>query len=116
MRDFLVGIAILHRRHMPAGKSDDRGMAEVRILHRRRKIGGPNRLGHADARTSSDARVAIRHVTHGLFRMTQDTSDAKVFHFRQCAAQYGVHEKNMIHAIRLEQLREISCPGNFFCH
>ena len=76
MRDFLVGVAVLHEWRLAPGHGDDRGAREVGILQARSQIGRADGLREADSGPSGDAGIAVGHVGDGLFAVPQDALHA----------------------------------------
>ena len=116
VRDFLVGITVLKRRHVPSRDRDHRRVAEVRILHARSEIRRAHRLRHADAGAPRHARETVRHVRHPFLRVSENALDAGVLHLGKCAPQDRVHEEYVGDTIGLEHLGDEPCARHFLRH
>ena len=111
--DFLVGVAVLQRGLLAAGQRYHRAARQPRVLQACRQIGRPHRLREAEHRPAGHPRMAVGHVGHGFFRMSQHPLDTQPLQRNQRPPQHRIHEEEMRGAGRGDRPRQ---PVRSCCH
>ena len=110
--DLLIGVAVPGEGRLAARDRKDRRPVQPGILQARGKVGGTDRLRHADANAAGHPRVGVGHIGRRLFRVCQHAGDPDLLHLDEGAPQDRVHEEDVGHAEVLESFRDIACAGD----